>query len=295
MIDRPGVYDIPIADYLSDPAPEPSFSASVGKTLMQLSPKHAWLAHPRLGGGTTHEPSARADFGSVVHELVLEHGAQFRVLEFDDFRTKAAKEARELAVGDGLVSIKTADFERAEAAADAIRAQLPDLFAQGKAEQTLIWRDGPAWCRARPDWLGQDANLIYDLKITGVNMSQRENALHRHIFAEWYDFSVAHYHDGYSTVFGEELIDYIFLFVESRPPFSIRPVKLSGQALEMGRRKLAVARAWWKNGIATDRWPGMAMELEIADPEPWHVAGWLTHEDGSSEADVEQAMEAFSP
>lgn len=295
MIREPGIYNIPIADYLADPCPVASFSASAGKTLLQLSPKHAWLAHPRLGNANAEPPNAKADFGSVVHELVLGNGAQFAVVDFDDFRTKAAREQRDALIAGGFTPIKSADLERAQAAAEAIKNQLPEVFVEGAAEQTLIWRDGLAWCRARPDWMIREANLIYDLKITGVNMSPRENALNRHIFAEWFDLTVAHYADGYLALFGEELIDYVFVFVENRPPFSIRAFKLSGQALEMGRRKLEAARAWWKSCMTKNHWPGMTLELEIADPEPWHAAGWLTYDDGPSEYEVEMAVEMQAP
>lgn len=289
-----GVFDLPMAAYLADPCPVASFSASIGKTLMQLSPKHAWMEHPRLGGTPASALSTKADFGSVVHELVLGRGAQYCVVDVPNFLTKAAKALRDEIIADGGVPIKTADLERAEAAADAIRKQIPDVWAEGAAEQTLIWRDGPAWCRARPDWMVRSADMVFDLKITGVNMSQRENALHRHIFACWFDMTVAHYADGYRTLFGQEL-EYRFLFVEDHAPFSIRPFKLSGQGLEMGERKLRVARAWWKSCMAKNRWPGMDLQLEIADPEPWHAAGWLTYDEGPSELESELALEMQAP
>lgn len=293
MIDAPGVYDIPIADYLGDPCPEPSFSASIGKTLLQMTPKHAWLAHPRLGNADRDDRSLGSDFGSVVHELVLGNGSAYKVLEVDDFRKKAAQEAKAEAIAEGLTPIKAVDFERAQAAAESIRRQVPDVFAEGEAERTMIWRDGPAWCRARPDWLRPEAPMVFDLKITGINLSPRENAVQRHIFAMWYDMTAAHYIDGYRELFGQEL-EYRFLFVENKPPFFMRPFKLSGMGLEMGERKLRVARAWWKRHMETNHWP-LLLELDIADPEPWQAAGWLTHEDGPSGAEVDAALEMYEP
>lgn len=293
---EPGIYNMPIADYLADPCPVASFSASVGKTIMQLSPRHAWMMHPKLGGAAVDQTSnVKADFGSVVHELVLGNGAQYRILDVEDYRTKAAREDRDAAVADGLTPIKASDFARAEAAATSIRTQIPDVFSEGEAEQTFIWRDGEAWCRARPDWLVRSANMVFDLKISAVNMSPLENALNRHIYAMWYDLSVAHYADGYRVLFGEEL-EYRFLFVEDHPPFSIRPFRLSGQGLEMGERKLRAARARWKACMASNHWPGVPLSLEYADPEPWHAAGWLTYSDGEvSEREVETAIAMHEP
>ena len=34
MIDTPGIYTLPMADYLADPCPEPSFSTSVARALL---------------------------------------------------------------------------------------------------------------------------------------------------------------------------------------------------------------------------------------------------------------------
>lgn len=293
-IAEPGMYDMPLAAYLNDPCPEPSFSASCGKTIMQLSPLHAWLQHSRLGGNA-EPPNAKADFGSVVHELVLGNGSQFCVIDVEDFRTKAARELRDDAIARGLVPIKPDDLKRAEGAAEAIRTTLPDVLAEGEAEKTLVWRDGDAWCRSRPDWMVRSADMVFDLKITGVNISPLDNTLHRHIFACWYDLTAAHYADGYRTLFGKEL-EYRFLFVEDRPPFSIRPFKLSGQGLEMGDRKLRAARSLWKRCMEQDEWPGIRLNLDIADPEPWHAAGWLTYgTDTISDYEREKALEAQAP
>jgi hypothetical protein len=293
MIESPGLYDIALSEYLSDPCISPSFSASCGKTALQLSPLHAWLGHPRLGA-TAQPPSVKADFGSVVHELVLGNGSQFRVMEFDDFRTKAARDARAEAIAEGLVPIKASDLERAHKAAEVIRRDVAEVFKEGAAEQTMIWRDGDIWCRARPDWLVTSADMVFDLKITGVNISPLENTLARQIFAMWYDMTVAHYADGYRTLFGREL-EYRFLFVEDHPPFSIRPFKISGQGLEMGERKLRAARSIWKTCIHTGQWPGIKLSLETADPEPWHAAGWLTYDTGVSDADYATALEMQAP
>jgi PDDEXK-like domain of unknown function (DUF3799) len=306
IIDQPGIYHIPIADYLADPCPEASFSASCGKVALQLSPLHAWLSHPRLGN-TAQKPSIKADFGSVVHELVLGNGSQFRVMDVDDYRTKAAREMRDEAIAAGLTPIKSVDLERAKNAAESIRHTLSDVLTEGVAEQTMIWRherpsldqDGwqrtkDIWCRARPDWWSVKTHRIFDLKITGINMSKLDNTLHRHIFSMWYDLTVAHYSDGYRKLIGQEL-EYWFVFVEDHPPFSVRPIKLSGQGLEMGERKLRAARSLWQRCMIENQWPGIEPAPEIADPEPWMATGWLTYDSEPSTDETEQAAEFYKP
>lgn len=292
ILSEPGLYDLTMAEYLADPAPEPSFSASCGKLLLQMSPKHAWLAHPRLGNARADPPNAKADFGSVVHELVLGNGSQVQVIDVPDFRGKRAQ-LRDDALAEGFIPMKPPEFERAQAAAAAIRSQIPNVFEEGRAEQTMLWRDGDIWCRARPDWLVQSANMAFDLKLTGINLSPLEKNVERHIYAsdQWYDFTVAHYMDGYHSLFGQELA-YRFLFVENRPPFSIRPFLLTGQGREMGQRKLKAARSLFKRCMKDNKWPRMALELGYADPEPWQATGWLTYGNEPSEFATATAMQA---
>lgn len=294
QIIQPGIYDMPMTAYLADPCPEPSFSASCGKLLMQMSPRHAWLAHPRLGNANFDPSNTKADFGSVVHELALGNGSKYRIIDVDDWRTKAAREERDTALADGCTPIKASDFVRAEAAAAEIRSQLSEVFVEGEAEKTMIWRDDSLWCRARPDWLVRSAHMVFDLKLTGINLSPLEKKVERHIFEQWYDFSIAHYMDGYRTLFGEELA-YRLLFVEDHPPFSIRPFQLSGQGIEMGQRKLVAARSWWKRCMKDGRWPGIPLELGWADPEPWQATHWLTYDSGISDVERDAAIELNRP
>lgn len=292
-ISEPGLYDLTMAEYLDDPAPEPSFSASIGKLLLQMSPKHAWLEHPRLGNARAEPPNAKADFGSVVHELVLGKGSVIKVLDVSDFRGARAK-LRDEALAEGCIPIKTADFQRAQAAAAEIRSQLKDVFEEGVAEQTMIWRAGDIWCRARPDWLIRAAHMVFDLKITGINLSPIERKVERNIFEQWYDFAIAHYMDGYRRLIGEEL-EYRLLFVEDHPPFSIRPFRLTGQGIEMGQRKLEAARSRWRSCMKNGKWPGIVLELGLADPEPWQAAGWLTYDGGLSEHEFATAIAMQAP
>ena len=51
--------DISAEAYHADPAPEPSLSSSVAKILVNLSPAHARIAHPRLN--PDYRPRSRAE------------------------------------------------------------------------------------------------------------------------------------------------------------------------------------------------------------------------------------------
>ena len=69
-INKPGMYTMKEQEYHADPVIEPSLSSTTAKTLVERSPRHAWMNHPRLGGAR-RGASNRMDLGSVVHDIVL--------------------------------------------------------------------------------------------------------------------------------------------------------------------------------------------------------------------------------
>ena len=71
-IDNPGIYTIPLVEYIADPCPEPSLSASIAHTIVMESPLHAFIQHPRLNIGAIEHGSNKMDIGTIVHGMVLE-------------------------------------------------------------------------------------------------------------------------------------------------------------------------------------------------------------------------------
>lgn len=58
--------------YHQDPAPQPSLSSSIAKILLDQSPRHAWLAHPKLNPNYVAEEDSRFDIGTAAHVMMLE-------------------------------------------------------------------------------------------------------------------------------------------------------------------------------------------------------------------------------
>lgn len=103
---RPGIHlDIAAADYFADPCPSPSFTQSIGKLLIDRSPAHARLAHPRLNPDFDPDDATKYDIGNIAHRLLIGRGKELAVIEADDWRTKAAKEAREQAAAEGKLGV----------------------------------------------------------------------------------------------------------------------------------------------------------------------------------------------
>src|SRR5262245_291549 len=155
---KPGVYDLSSEDYHRDPCPEPSLSSSIAKLLVNSTPLHAWTAHPRLNPDFIRDEAEKFDIGKACHSLILHNVQSFEIIDAEDWRTKEARAKRDAARNAGKIPLLTEQWVRVAAMAHAARIQLnrhreaSDAFTNGTPEQTLIWREGPTWCRSRLDW-----------------------------------------------------------------------------------------------------------------------------------------------
>src|SRR5882757_8458449 len=121
-IDRPGIYrGISESDYRSDPCPVPSFTQSLCKVIIERSPKHAWIASPRLNPQFEYDDDTKFDIGNIAHRLVLGRGKEIEILDFADWRKKEAQEARETAADHGRIAVLRHQFEQSSDMAEAAK------------------------------------------------------------------------------------------------------------------------------------------------------------------------------
>jgi len=271
-IDKPGIYEMPLTDYIADPCHEPSLSASVAHTLITESPIHAFVQHPRLNKGRIDSGSTKMDIGTIVHGMVLE-GDESRlvIVEADDWRTKVAKETRDAARLAGLVPVLAGDMgmirEIAAAAKSAIaNSELADDFTPetGKPEQTLVWNEGEIWLRSRPDWLTNDHRLIIDLKTTAG--SAEPMAWMKTMLGNGNDLQAVLGLRGIKALDPKSRCSFVFWVVEQNPPYASSFVGLSPQFLEMSEHKLERAIREWTDCVTTNTWPGFPGRICWLEP-----------------------------
>ena len=274
-----GIHTMPLIDYIADPCPEPSLSASVAHTLIAQSPIHAFISHPRLNPGLIDTGSSKMDIGTIVHGMVLE-GDESRlvIVEADDWRTKVAKETRDEARRVGLVPVLAGEMgmirEIAESAKRAIRhSELAEYFTPnaGKPEQTLVWQEGEIWMRSRPDWLSNDHRLIIDLKTTGG--SAEPSAWIRTMLGNGNDLQAALGLRGISALSKSgHRCKFVFWVVEQNPPYASSFIGLSPQFLEMSEHKLARAIQLWSDCSTLNIWPGYPDRVCWVEPPQYEWA-----------------------
>jgi len=271
-------------EYHADPCEQPSFSASLGKVILDQSPLHAYLAHPRLGG-EVREPSSAMEFGTLVHKLILGEGASVVSVNADNWKTAAAREQREAARAAGKLAVLASTLDEAAKIQEAFRKQYPAdeaaLFDRGDSERVLIIdqpnhksgkADARVYARGMMDRvlidLINNTARIWDIK-TCADASL--DAIERTIYERHYDMQMMCY-EWLLGIARPELVGRIttqLVFIESSAPHCVVPVELDGMFRQIGRSKLG--RAWdtWCECCASGIWPGYTDRVITLGPPAW--------------------------
>jgi hypothetical protein len=260
-------------EYHADPAIRPSLSNSIAQILIDQSPAHAWLKHPRLNPNYEPETNSKFDLGSAAHVMLLERRDDCIVrVQADDWRTKAAREARDAAQANGQYAVLERQYSDIEMMVKAARdfvdeTELKGIFATGEAEQTVMWQEGNTHCRIRPDLLSADRSIILDYKTTP---SAAPEAFIMQIGRMGYDLQAEYYVRGVEDLTGVEPT-FVFLCQESKPPYACSLVALSNAYREVGRAKVNQALKLWGECMTTNEWFGYSTKVHYADPKPWDL------------------------
>ena len=138
LIDAPGVYDLPEAQYHADPLRHLGGSLSSTTAKRLLAPSCPALARYKADHP---EHKDAYDLGSATHALTLGTGCPIVEVDASTWGGKAAKEAREQARAVGAVALLSKELATARAMADAVRA---DPRAHGLRAPRPAGLRGPA-------------------------------------------------------------------------------------------------------------------------------------------------------
>lgn len=284
IITEPGIYDLSAAAYHDDPLPAASLSAHIAHVLLAESPAHARQAHPKLSPRFEREEKEIFDLGTAAHAYLLEGETGFVIVDAEDWRTKAAREARDLARLEGKVPLLKHRWAEIVEMAEAANRQLdahaiedgPRCFSDGKAEQTMVWREGDVWCRARMDWLRDDRLVIDDYKSTGAS-AHPEHWI-RTLYQIGADVQEAFYRRGIKALTGREPI-FRFVVQENFAPYALSVISLDPGAKIIADRKVERAIDEFGLCLSSGHWPAYPTRTcHIAIP-PWQEASWITREE----------------
>ncbi len=251
MIDR--ALSMPASDYHALKA----LSAGMVWTFDVECPLKAWMASP-WNDAREADNAPHFDIGTAAHLAVLEpHLLAERIVAhgFDEYRSNAAKEARDEAYREGKTPLKPAEWAIVEGVQRAITDHrgAARWFLDTLPEVTLTWDWNGMLCKCRPDALASDNSYVLDLK-TAATCNPR--AVARKAFNEGWFLRAAWYMAGVKEATGTFPDKYLFVVVEKDAPHIVEIFELDDRALIYGDQIIERTLKRVAGCFSEDRWPG---------------------------------------
>lgn len=254
---KPGIYDgMPNADYHGQ---KDWLGSTSLKTLAMQTP-----AHYRWQADNPSPSKPEYIIGTAAHSLILEDDtSKIQKLDFDNYRKKAAQEARDEAIANGAQPLLAHEWAEVVAMRDAVMANplARQAFTNHIAEQSFFWQEDDLGLKCRPD--AQIPGLIADLKTT---VTAAPNDFGRRAFDIGYFMSAVHYQDGVQMLTGERP-EFVFVQVEKSAPYLVSVVQLDQDAAQWGRAMLDRAKRIYRECTAANNWPGYPQFSTVGLPK----------------------------
>ena len=233
----------------------PAISASDFR-LLEESPLHLENKHLfKLEG-------KQLDIGSLVHKMVLEPDTLLDEFAPETFEgcdlnknTTVYKKAKAawLETVKNKTVVSKADWELAEKMATNVRAIAAPLLTAGVAEESFFAQDDEFGIerKCRPDYYRENIGLVIDLKTTSDGS---DRAFEKSLYDYRYHRQAAYYIDTLELA-GHKAERFVFITVETKPPFMVRIREIDPIAIMLGRenyrRLLTDYKRYKKTGYAS--------------------------------------------
>lgn len=248
----------------------PRLSATVADRLLRKGARACWARHRLLGG--MQKPSTTSQIeGRMWHAALLEESHDVVGLDFGDFKTAAAREARDEVLSEGKLPTTKDKLEALKPACIRIQESMAEygLYLDGDKEVRIEWEE----------YAGSDKNetvhcsgyidqckphQILDLKSQKTEPTFGEAI--RHIESGHSLLQQPAYSEGaWQTFDGSnepEMIEFIYVFFQTEEPFEVLPVTLDGSFRELAMIRWRRAVEQWNQcmtgGTESKYWPHLA-------------------------------------
>jgi len=207
------------------------------------------------------DPPRRPTAKQLAMEVEKRTDAAKRSIEFwEEWRSKA----------DGKTIVKSESLEIVRAMRASVmgsRSTRDLIESAGLREASLFWRMNDVECRMRPDILA-DEGIIVDPKTTS---DARRASFMAEIYRMRYHNQAAYYKEG-SKANGYDFKAFIFLPIETKPPYLCTYYKASEVMLDWGKIENAQSLMRLKNCQDNNEWPGLKGDLN----DPIELPAWAT-------------------
>jgi len=286
-ITKPGVfYGMPAEEYHADPCPAPSLNSTTAGIMWHRSPAHARLAHQRLNPDHQSAESAAFDLGTAAHAVLLEGSEdRLRVIDASDWRTKAAKEARDEARAAGLTPVLPDQMSRvremAAVASQVIsRSEVRAPWVSAKSEVVLCAEWAETWLRGRLDRMSDDRFWIFDYK-TVAGSAHPDAFIRGSMCKLGYDIQAAHYMTLNSLTGGPPVEEQKFVWIvqETEAPHAVSIIGAGPSVVDVATRKLDILINRWADCLKSGDWPSYPNQIAWAEVPPWELSAVMEQED----------------
>lgn len=235
-------------------------------TIHQKSPAH-------FRYGRRAETSAMS-LGSAIHAALLEPDLFDKewIAKDWDARTKAGKARADEVEALGLKALPNADYQDVLRIRDTIHADTMLnavlTHAKGEAEASCFAVDEETGVRfrVRPDWWIGPEGLVLDVKST---KDGRDHGFASDIAKYGYHAQEWLYRRGIAAATGQPVGAFIFLAVETEPPFAYRIIELDSASVEEGGRAMRQALATYADCQRLDEWPAYGSQPTTMSIPRW--------------------------
>lgn len=274
LITAPGFYpDITCEQYFAEPCPVAALTNSGVRTLLNACPAKFAHEHPAIGQPEESRKSTAAQYlGSLVHRLALDKGDDYAISPFDDYRKTEAKEWKAEQEGRGIIPVKQAVFDDAQAMAAAIKEgiQRETRGEPYETEVVMAWQRDVGgftiWCRGMIDVWCPSLGLALDVKTC---RDAGDKAINR-AFATGYANQHDWYRSGIESITGDHgRTRFGFLFIENEAPFLSRSAAGDEAFRYAAEQMNDRAAAIFARCMKSREWPGY--QPFTASPPAW----WL--------------------
>ena len=271
--------NMPMEEYLVLPA----VSASLVRHMVDECPKAAWF-DSWLNPHRVIRTSDEMDAGTIAHSILLEGGPGnvqiFNPSEYPNLKgggiatgwtNKAIQEARDAARAAGKIPVLSGDMARISAMVNSAREYIeslkdeePAIWAMfqpggGESEVTITFNIAGVPCRIRPDRISTDRKLIVDMKTT-VTSAEPNRWARTQLAGMGYYLSAAFYRLAFDVP-----PDYVFLVVQSEPPYLCSLVGIDPAGYELGHQKVLHGLGMWAQCVKRNQWPSYPTRVCYAE------------------------------
>jgi len=254
-------------------------SASLGKQLVPnraftTTPLHCWYDAPLLNPNWKPTNSKTFDLGNAMHELMLGKGHGLVVLDFENFTTKASREARDAVYADQKTPILKTMYEEALEAKRVGDRELELMefghpFRDGEPEVAIRWVENTKWgdvhCKALIDWMPNQRPLerAIDYKTTGATANP-EWWERRQLFNLGYDIQACFQRRGFRALGLAHSCDYLWAVQENYAPYAASLVGFSDEEINKTEDEVQSMIDIFAKCLHTNNWPGYDRSVWLA-------------------------------